>query len=96
MKSNSGNLINHRSMNWGQFKDPLCYLCLSSRRYGIISVFYTRGCGFKTQGKSFRKNSKEHTQYRSDTVYSNTVNSKLSLNSNFFAVHFAQFLSSDV
>ena len=22
------NLINHRSMNWDQFKDPLCYLCL--------------------------------------------------------------------
>ena len=25
----SGNLINHLSMNWAQFKDPLCYLCLS-------------------------------------------------------------------
>ena len=26
---NSGNLINHWSMNWAQFKDPLCYLCLT-------------------------------------------------------------------
>ena len=26
---NSGNLVNHWSMNWGQFKDPLSYMCLS-------------------------------------------------------------------
>ena len=26
---NLGNLINHSSMNWGQSKDPLCYLCLA-------------------------------------------------------------------
>ena len=27
--SNSGNLINHWSMNWDQFKDLVCYLCLT-------------------------------------------------------------------
>ena len=26
---NSGNLINHRSMNWAKFKDLLCYRCLA-------------------------------------------------------------------
>ena len=26
---NSGNLINHWSMNWAQFKDPPRYLCLT-------------------------------------------------------------------
>ena len=26
--TNSGNLIDHCSMNWGQFKGHLCYLCL--------------------------------------------------------------------
>ena len=26
---NSANLINHWSMNWGQFKDPFCYACLA-------------------------------------------------------------------
>ena len=25
---NSGNLINHRSMNWAQFKDPVSHMCL--------------------------------------------------------------------
>ena len=27
--ANSGNLINHCSINLTQFKDPLCYLCLA-------------------------------------------------------------------
>ena len=27
--ANTGNLINHWSMNWDKFKDPLCYLCLA-------------------------------------------------------------------
>ena len=27
---NSGNLINHWSMNWAQFKDPVSHMCLSS------------------------------------------------------------------
>ena len=26
---NSGNLIHHRGMNWGKFKDPVCYLFLA-------------------------------------------------------------------
>ena len=26
---NLGNLKNHLRMNWGQFKDPLCYPCLT-------------------------------------------------------------------
>ena len=26
---NSVNLINHLDMNWGQFNDPICYLCLA-------------------------------------------------------------------
>ena len=25
----SGNLINHWSMNWARFKDPICFLCLA-------------------------------------------------------------------
>ena len=29
---NTGNLINHLSINWGQFKYPLCKLCL----YGAV------------------------------------------------------------
>ena len=29
-KRNSGNLRNYSSMNWGQFKAPLCHLCLHS------------------------------------------------------------------
>ena len=27
--TNSGNVINHSSINWAQFKDPLCYLHLA-------------------------------------------------------------------
>ena len=27
--SNSGNLINRRNMNWGQFKDPISHMCLA-------------------------------------------------------------------
>ena len=27
--ANSGNLINHSSMNWGQFKDPVSQMCLA-------------------------------------------------------------------
>ena len=27
--ASSGNLINHWSMNWIQFRDPLCYLCFA-------------------------------------------------------------------
>ena len=27
--ANSGNLINHRSMNWAQFKDPVSHMCLA-------------------------------------------------------------------
>ena len=26
---NTENLVNHLSMNWDQFKDPACYLCLA-------------------------------------------------------------------
>ena len=26
---NSGNLKNHRSMNWAQFKDPISHMCLA-------------------------------------------------------------------
>ena len=26
---NSGNLINHPSMNWAQFKDPVFHMCLA-------------------------------------------------------------------
>ena len=26
---NSGNLINHKSMNWAQFKDPVSHMCLT-------------------------------------------------------------------
>ena len=26
---NSGNQINHWSMNWGQFKDPVSHMCLA-------------------------------------------------------------------
>ena len=26
---NSGNLTNHRSMNWAQFKDPVSQMCLA-------------------------------------------------------------------
>ena len=36
--SNSGNLINHWSMNWAQFKDPLCYLCLAGAVTAIWSL----------------------------------------------------------
>ena len=35
---NSGNLINHRSMNWAQFKDPVSHMCLAG---SLVS--YTRG-----------------------------------------------------
>ena len=27
ISTNSGNLINHRSMNWAQFKDPVSHVC---------------------------------------------------------------------
>ena len=27
--ANSGNLLNHWSMNWAQFKDPVSYMCLA-------------------------------------------------------------------
>ena len=44
---NSGNLINHLSMNWGQFFGyPL--LPVPSWRCGIISVSYARGCRLET------------------------------------------------
>ena len=35
---NSGNLTNHWSRNWGQFKDPLCYLCLRSAVVSPLSL----------------------------------------------------------
>ena len=35
---NSKNLINHCSMNEGQFKDPLCYLCLPGTEVSSLSL----------------------------------------------------------
>ena len=35
---NSGNIINHRGMNWGQFKDPLSYPCLHSSVASSLSL----------------------------------------------------------
>ena len=42
---NPANLINHGRMNWGQFKDPLCYLWLPGTVVAFLSL--TRGSGFK-------------------------------------------------
>ena len=39
---NLGNLINHSSMNWGQSKDPLCYLCLAGSMVTSWSLFHKR------------------------------------------------------
>ena len=63
---NSGNLMNHRSMNWAQFKDPVSHMCLAGAV--VASWFsYTRGgwCNAKyfcywirwIQWKLFKKNS---------------------------------------
>ena len=38
---NSENLINCSSMNWGQLKGPLCYLCLTGAV--VASWFLTQG-----------------------------------------------------
>ena len=38
--ANSENIRNHWSMNWGQLKDPLCYLCLAG--VVIASWFLTK------------------------------------------------------
>ena len=35
--ANSGNLVNHSSMNLDQFKDLLCYLCLA----GTVVAFWS-------------------------------------------------------
>ena len=35
---NSGNLINHLSMNWAQFKDSLCYPCLAGAAIACYSL----------------------------------------------------------
>ena len=43
---NSGNLENHWSIKWGQFKDLFWYLCLHAWCCGIISVSHARGCFF--------------------------------------------------
>ena len=34
---NSGNLINHWSMNWARFKDPVSHMCLS----GTVVAFWS-------------------------------------------------------
>ena len=39
---NSGKLINHSSMNWAQFKDPHCYLCLHG---AVVTWFITQEVG---------------------------------------------------
>ena len=44
----SGNLINHWSMNWDQFKDPIYLSLVSCCRCGSILVSYTRGGWFKS------------------------------------------------
>ena len=51
---NSGNLINHSSVNWDQFKDSLCYLCLPGTESNIL-VSYT-GNGRLEDSNLFYKN----------------------------------------
>ena len=34
---NSGNPINHSSMNWAQFKDPVSHVCLAD----TLAVFWS-------------------------------------------------------
>ena len=36
--ANSGNLINHRSMNWAQFKDPVSHMCLAGSVVASMSL----------------------------------------------------------
>ena len=45
--ANSGNLINHWSMNWAQFKDPVSHMCFVWCCSGIL-VSHTRGSRFKS------------------------------------------------
>ena len=44
--ANSKNLINYQIINWGQFKDHICYVCL--RRYVVTSWSLTqKSCRFE-------------------------------------------------
>ena len=55
----SKNLINHWSMNWAQFKDPVSRICRAN-----ILVSYTRGGRFEVSTwKTFRKNSDNYTRH---------------------------------
>ena len=64
--ANSGNLINHWSMNWAQFKDPMSHMCLAGTMVAFWS-FTQEVIGSKPfndnyfchwiHWKSFRKNS---------------------------------------
>ena len=62
---NSGNLINHFSMNWAQFKDPVSHLCLcwccgsilvSHTRRGRFKPFYCNDNYFVTELSEFSEN----------------------------------------
>ena len=56
---NSGNLINHASMNWAQFKDPVSHL--SCWHCGSILVSYTKGGWVAANSvKTFRDMHREH------------------------------------
>ena len=44
---NSGNLINHRNMNWAQFKDPVSHTHVSCWCCGSILISCTRGGRFE-------------------------------------------------
>ena len=35
---NSGNLINHHSINWAQFKDPVSHMCLAGDVVAALSL----------------------------------------------------------
>ena len=37
---NSGNLMNHRSMNWAQFKDPVSHMCLAGAVFKPFSQVF--------------------------------------------------------
>ena len=66
---NSGNLMNHWSMNWPQFKDPCSYMCLTgavaaswspTQEVAGLSHFsdkYFLSLDLLNSGKTFRKHS---------------------------------------
>ena len=68
--ANSGNLINHWSMNWTQFKDPAFHMCLAGTMVASWSLTQdVAGSSplmtniFITESTEFSENIKEKVQY---------------------------------